>query len=38
MRVKGKLQEYRGAPEIVLNEVNQITVVEQRATQPAPAQ
>ena len=39
VRVKGKLQEYRGAPEIVLNEVNQITVVEAApATQPVPAQ
>jgi len=36
VRVKGKLQEYRNAPEIVLNEVNQITVVEAApATQPA---
>ena len=32
VRVKGKLTEYRGAPEIALENVEQVTVVETAAT------
>ena len=28
VRIKGKLKDYKGSPEIVLDQVNQITVVE----------
>lgn len=35
VRLKGKLHEYKGGAEIVLTTVNQITIMEPSATQPA---
>lgn len=36
VRVSGKLQEYKGTPEVVVNEINQLTIVEPGpSTQPA---
>src|SRR4051812_10065404 len=35
VRVKGKLKDFKGSPEIVLDQPNQITIVDAATSQPA---